>query len=213
MGKKSKAPKYPTTTVDTGLFGKSTTNKKGSTFKPTEFQKNLIGVTEQTAIPSLQNYINPNYDSDEYKQGDEYYTNKMNNMLENNYLAPALSRNLLRGSSASDIMRGFANDLAASEYERQQDYRNQQLENYKAAMLPYTQVYDMSVGTQGLSNSLANSIGNYNLQKYQLERQGGSGLGAALGAVGTIGGAALGGPVGSALGGALTTALAKKAGG
>ena len=186
MGKNS-APEYPTTTADTGLFGSSTTNKKGSTFTPTEFQKQLIGVTEQNAIPSLQSYLNPDYESEDYKRGDEYYTNKMNTQLQNNYLNPALSRNLLRGSTASDIMRGFANDLAASEYERQNNYRDQQLQNYMAAMLPYTTIYDMSKGTQGLSGSLANSIASYNLNKYQLENQG-SGLGSALGGLGSLAG-------------------------
>lgn len=188
MGKNS-APEYPTTTVKTGLFGKSTTNKEGSTFTPTSFQKNLIGVTEQNAIPSLTNYLNPDYESEDYKRGDEYYANKMNTMLQNNYLNPALSRNLLRGSTASDIMRGFASDLAANEYERQNNYRDQQLQNYMAAMLPYTTIYDMSKGTQGLSSSLANSLASYNLNKYQLENQS-SGLGSALGGLGSLAGGA-----------------------
>jgi len=186
MGKNS-APEYPTTKVDTGLFGSSVTNKNGSTFTPTDFQKELVGVTEQNAIPSLQNYLNPDYESEDYKRGDEYYTNKMNAQLQNNYLNPALARNLLRGSTASDIMRGFASDLAASEYERQNNYRDQQLQNYMAAMLPYTTIYDMSKGTQGLSSSLANSLASYNLNKYQLENQG-SGLGSALGGLGSLAG-------------------------
>ena len=190
MGKSS-APEYPTTKVNTGLFGSSTTNKSGSTFTPTDFQKNLIGVTEQNAIPSLQNYLNPDYESEDYRRGDEYYTNKMNTQLQNNYLNPALSRNLLRGSTASDIMRGFANDLAASEYERQNNYRDQQLQNYMAAMLPYTTIYDISKGTQGLSSSLANSLASYNLNKYQLENQS-SGLGSALGGIGNFAGSMVG---------------------
>lgn len=187
MGKGSKAPEYPTTTVDTGLFGSSTTNKYGSTFTPTDFQKNLIGVTENNAVNALNNYLNPNYESEDYKRGDEYYTNKMNTQLQNNYLNPALSRNLLRGSTASDIMRGFANDLATSEYERQNNYRDQQLQNYMAAMMPYTTIYDMSKGTQGLSGSLANSLASYNLNKYKLENQS-SGLGNALGGLGSFAG-------------------------
>jgi hypothetical protein len=200
MGKK-KAPKYATTTTDTGLFGKATTSGKGSTFTPTGFQKQLIGVTEANAVNALNNYLNPDYESEDYKRGEEYYTNKMNNMLENNYLNPALSRNLLRGSTASDIMRGFGQDLANTEYERQRQYKADQLQNYMAAMMPYTTIYDMSKGTQGLSNALSNAVSNYNLQAYQANQAGGSGLGAALGAIGTIGGAALGGPIGSALGG------------
>lgn len=179
MGKKSKTA-YPTTTVDSALFGSSTTNGRGSTFTPTSFQKQLIGVTENNATSALNNYLNPNYNSADYKRGDEYYTNKMQGILQNDYLNPALKNNLLRGSTAQDIYRGFANDLATSEYERQNDYRDQQLQNYMAAMLPYTTVYDMSKGTQGLSQSLANSIANYNLAQNSKS----SGLGSLLGSAG-----------------------------
>lgn len=183
----SKKQSYPKTTVDTGLFGKSTTKAKGTTFTPTEFQKNLIGVTEQNAIPSLQSYLNPDYESEDYKRGDEYYQGKMYGQLQDNYLNPALSRNLLRGSTASDIMRGFANDMASTEYERQNQYRDQQLQNYMAAMLPYTTIYDMSKGTQGLSQALANSVASY-----QAAQNSGSGIGSLLGGVGNLMGGASG---------------------
>lgn len=177
MGKSSKKKEYPTTTVNTSLFGKSKTSKSGTTYTPTTLQKQLVGVTNQNAVNSLNNYLNPNYESEDYKRGDEYYTNKMASQLKDNYLSPALSRNLLRGSSANDIMRGFANDLAASEYERQQDYREQQLQNYLASMMPYTTIYDMQQGTSGLSQALANAVGTYNLSNKSKS----SGIGSLLG--------------------------------
>lgn len=211
MGKGSKAPEYPTTVVNTGLFGKSKTTQYGSSFKPTNFQKELVNIAENNAGNALNEYLNPNYDSAGFRQGDEYYTNKMNNQLQNTYLNPALANNLLRGSTASDVMRGFANDLANTEYERQQDYKNQQLQKYQTAMLPYTTIYDMMTGTQGLSNSLANSIAQYNLGKYQADQANStSGLGSLLGAVGAIGGAALGGPVGSTIGSTALGTLGSK---
>jgi len=190
MGKNSSkgTAAYPNVTVDTGLFGKSTTNGTGSTFSPTDFQKSMVGITESNAGSALQNYLNPNYESADYKRGEQYFQNKMSNMLQNDYLNPALQRNLLRGSTASDIMRGFANDLAASEYERQQDYRDQQLQNYMAAMMPYTTIYDMSKGTQGLSQALANSIANYNLAAAANKNKS-SGLGDILGGLGSLAGA------------------------
>lgn len=167
----SSAPEYKTTTTDTGLFGKATTSKDGSTFSPTSFQKQLVGITEANAGRALNEYLNPNYDSEAFHQADAYYQNKLNNTLQNDYLNGALSRNLLRGSTASDVMRGFAQDLANTEYERQQQYKADQLQNYQAAMLPYATIYDMSQGTQGLSNQLSNNVSNYNLAKYQAEQQ------------------------------------------
>jgi hypothetical protein len=184
MGKGAKKEEYPTTTVNTGLFGKSTTKKSGTKYKPTAFQKELVGITESNAGNALRNYLNPDYESEDYRRGDEYYTGKMQDTLQNDYLAPALQRNLLRGSSANDIMRGFANDLASSEYERQQDYRDQQLQNYMAAMMPYTSIYDMQQGTSGLSQALSNAVGSYNLNKNR--GSGSSGLGSLLGSAGGV---------------------------
>ena len=189
--KSSEAPSYPMLTIaNTGLFGKSTTTPFGTTFKPTDYQKKMVGVTEKNALPALESYLHPDYESKEYKQGEDYFRGKMQNMLENDYLNPALQRNLLRGSTAADVYRGFANDLSANEYERQQDYRNQQYQNYMAAMQPYSNVYDMSMGVSGLSQALANSIANYNADVYRSQNSGkssgGSSLGALLGQAGPI---------------------------
>ena len=161
MGKKS----YPKTTMNTAMFGKTVTSGSGSKFKPTDFQRQLVGLTESNAVNALNNYLNPDYESEDFLRGEEYYNNKLNNQLQNNYLNPALSRNLLRGSTASDILRGFEKDLSDTLYERQNDWRNQQLQNYQAAMLPYATVYDMMKGTTGLSQALANSVANYNAQQ------------------------------------------------
>ena len=199
MGNSKKAPSYPTTTTNTGLFGTTITSEDGSTFKPTKLQKQLVGITKANAVNALNSYLNPDYESEDYKRGDAYYTNKMNTQLQNNYLNPALSRNLLRGSTASDIMRGFASDLANTEYERQNDWQNQQLQKYMASMLPYTTVYDMMKGTTGLSNALANSVGQYNLSKAQIDNQN-SGLGTILGALGSVGRTGSNGAMGSTLG-------------
>lgn len=190
MAKGAKKQEYPTTTVKTGLFGKATTSQKGTTYKPDTFQKEIVGITKANAGNALNNYLNPDYESEDYKRGDDYYTGKMQETLQNDYLAPALQRNLLRGSTAGDIMRGFANDLASSEYERQQDYRDQQLQNYMAAMMPYTTIYDMQQGTSGLSQALANAVGSYNLNKNR--GTGSSGLGSVLGGIGGVAGGVAG---------------------
>ena len=128
------------------------------------------------AVKTVCEYLNPNYNTDAFKQSDSYYKNKMYNALQNDYLNTALSNNLMRGSTATDTMRGFAKDLANTEYERQQDYKNQQLQKLQAALLGYNTIYDMSKGVTGLSNALAQSVSNYNLNKYQQERNSNSSL-------------------------------------
>lgn len=191
MGSSGGAPGYAKTTTDTGLFGQATTSRKGATFSPTDFQKKIVGVTESNAVNALRNYLNPNYESEDFLREEDYYNKQLNNQLQNNYLNPALSRNLLRGSTASDIVRGFGQDLADTLTERQNNYRNQQLQNYQAAMLPYTTIYDMMQGTQGLSNNLSNAVSSYNLAQYQANKAN-SGLGSLLGGLGGLAGGVLG---------------------
>lgn len=189
MGKSKKAPEYATTTAGTGgLFGSSVTSKSGTDFTPTDFQRNFVNTAQTGMQNALSEYLNPNYNTDAFKQSDSYYKNKMYNTLQNDYLNTALSNNLMRGSTATDTMRGFAKDLANTEYERQQDYKNQQLQKLQAALLGYNTIYDMSKGVTGLSNALAQSVSNYNLNKYQQERNSNSSLYNTIGQ--TIGAAA-----------------------
>lgn len=189
MGKSKKAPEYATTTAGTGgLFGSSVTSKSGTDFTPTDFQRNFVNTAQTGMQNALSEYLNPNYNTDAFKQSDSYYKNKMYNTLQNDCLNTALSNNLMRGSTATDTMRGFAKDLANTEYERQQDYKNQQLQKLQAALLGYNTIYDMSKGVTGLSNALAQSVSNYNLNKYQQERNSNSSLYNTIGQ--TIGAAA-----------------------
>lgn len=158
MGKSKKAPEYATTTAGTGgLFGSSVTSKSGTDFTPTDFRRNFVNTAQTGMQNALSEYLNPNYNTDAFKQSDSYYKNKMYNTLQNDYLNTALSNNLMRDSTATDTMRGFAKDLANTEYERQQDYKNQQLQKLQAALLGYNTIYDMSKGVTGLSNALAQS--------------------------------------------------------
>lgn len=164
------------------------TSKSGTDFTPTDFQRNFVNTAQTGMQNALSEYLNPNYNTDAFKQSDSYYKNKMYNTLQNDYLNTALSNNLMRGSTATDTMRGFAKDLANTEYERQQDYKNQQLQKLQAALLGYNTIYDMSKGVTGLSNALAQSVSNYNLNKYQQERNSNSSLYNTIGQ--TIGAAA-----------------------
>ena len=55
MGKsKSSAPEYQTTTYDTGnLFGSSTTNKSGTTYKPSGWISDTMGTVSTNINPTL----------------------------------------------------------------------------------------------------------------------------------------------------------------
>ena len=99
MGKK-KAPAQPTTKSDMGLFGSTTTGSFGSTFNPTDFQTQFVN-NAQNAMLNAQNA----YNNREVAQEAVDNMNRQFQLdFQNQILAPALSKNLLRGSTAQDAV-------------------------------------------------------------------------------------------------------------
>lgn len=162
MGKSPEvSTEIPTTTANLDIFGSATTGPNGTSVKLSDFQKGFTGLNESAALNAAREYFNPNYDSEAYRAGDAYYTNKLNTALQNNYLNPALSRGLLRGSTASDIMRGFGQDLANTEYERQRQYKQDQANMLSTALNGYNNMYNIASGLASLSNSTNAPIAQY----------------------------------------------------
>ena len=176
MGKK-KAPAQPTTKTDTGLFGTSTTGSFGSTFDPTDFQKQYTGMTEQ-AILNAQNAIN----NREIAQEAVDNMNRQYQLdFQNNLLSPALSKGLARGSTMQDVLsignQDYQNrryDLVNQELARQ----NEQLAN---ALAGYTTMYDIAKGTTGLSNAANQLASNYVLKQMALNNSSNSNIGSLIG--------------------------------
>ena len=97
--------------------------------------------------------------------------NKFNNEFNTNYLAPALQKGLLRGSTASDVyamgQKDFADqyqDLLDEEEQR----NNQRLAN---ALANYTTIYDIAQGTTGLSQAANNAASQYALAQAQINNK------------------------------------------
>jgi len=65
MGKGG-AGSYPTTKSNSGLWGSSTSNGKGTTFNPTQWQKDTMTVAGSSLAPTLKEYLNPSYNSEEF---------------------------------------------------------------------------------------------------------------------------------------------------
>lgn len=162
-GSNSDTQKYPETKVSSsGLYGTSTTNSGGTSFAPTDFEKGLVGTAQTGITNALNGYLNPTASSDLV----DSYNNKYTTEFNDNYLNPALSKGLLRGSTASDIMRGAEADYKNNRVSLIDAERARQLGSLQTALLAYSTPYDMMKGTSGLSQSLANSVANYNMNKY-----------------------------------------------
>ena len=176
MGKK-KAPAQPTTKTDTGLFGTATTGSFGSTFNPTDFQKQYTGMTEQ-AILNAQNAINNREIAQEAvdNMNRQYQTD-----FQNNLLAPALSKGWLRGSTAQDVATVANQDYQNRRYDLVNQELARQNEQLANALAGYTTMYDIAKGATGLSNAANQLASNYVLRQIAANNGSNSNIGSLIG--------------------------------
>ena len=176
MGKK-KAPKQPTTKADMGLFGSTTTGAFGSTFNPTDFQKQYTGMTEQ-AILNAQNAIN----NREIAQEAVDNMNRQYQLdFQNNLLAPALSKGLARGSTMQDVLSIGNQDYQNRRYNLVNQELARQNEQLANALAGYTTMYDIAKGNTNLSNAANQLASNYVLKQMALNNSSNSNIGSLIG--------------------------------
>ena len=176
MGKK-KAPAQPTTKTDTGLFGTATTGSFGSTFNPTDFQKQYTGMTEQ-AILNAQNAIN---NRDVAQEAVDNMNRQYQTDFQNQLLAPALSKGWLRGSTAQDVATVANQDYQNRRYDLVNQELARQNEQLANALAGYTTMYDIAKGATGLSNAANQLASNYVLKQIAANNGSNSNIGSLIG--------------------------------
>lgn len=185
MGGGGDAPAYPTTTTDTGLWGTSTTSGKGTTYNPTDFQRQLVGKAENYILPTLDYVVNPTTDNAYYQNQRAVRERAQNEAFENQVVNNLASRNLSRGSAGQNLINSYADSVARQESEALADSQAQASALLSQLLAVYAAPYELMQGTSSLSQSGTNSVANYNLGKYQAEKSGNSTLNSMLGAIGT----------------------------
>lgn len=187
-------------TADTGgLYGSSTTGKSGTSYNPSDFEKQLVTQTS-SAIPAyLQQLISPTYDSEVFKAQTAQRNKLANQSFENNLINPLASRGLTRGSSVNQLSGQFANSLLDAETEamanedsRVQNILNSLLSTYQ---IPYNFMTGLNQQSQGLYGNQQNNSSNL--------------WGNIANAAGTIAGAYFGGPAGAEAANMATNELTK----
>ena len=188
MGKKE-APKQPTTKTDMGLFGSTTTGAFGSTFNPTDFQKTFVNNAENAMLNAQNAYNN--------REVAQEAVDNMNRQFQidfqNQILAPALSKNLLRGSTAQDAVTVGNQDYQNRKFQLVNDELNRNQQALANNLANYMTMYDLAKGVTGLSNALNQANANYALQAHQMNNANKIGWGDMLGAATGLGGSYLGG--------------------
>ena len=175
--KKNKVPAQPTTKTDTGLFGTATTGSFGSTFNPTDFQKQYTGMTEQSIL-NAQNAINNREIAQEAvdNMNRQYQTD-----FQNNLLSPALSKGWLRGSTAQDVATVANQDYQNRRYDLVNQELARQNEQLANALAGYTTMYDIAKGNTNLSNAANQLASNYVLRQIALNNSSNSNIGSLIG--------------------------------
>lgn len=169
MSTNKKVKANPQTFSSGGLYGSSTTNKNGTTYDPSEFERKLLGMTKQAIPQYLNQMINPSYDSEIFKAQTQQRNRLANQSFENNLMNPLSSRGLTRGSSINQMSNQFANKLAdlqtdamANEDTRTANVLNNLFNYYQ---VPYTMMTGMG--------SLSNNAYQQAVQNAMLQNQGG----------------------------------------
>ena len=175
--KKNKVPAQPTTKTDTGLFGSATTGSFGSTFNPTDFQKQYTGMTEQSIL-NAQNAINNREIAQEAvdNMNRQYQTD-----FQNNLLSPALSKGWLRGSTAQDVATVANQDYQNRRYDLVNQELARQNEQLANALAGYTTMYDIAKGNTNLSNAANQLASNYILKQIAANNSSNSNIGSLIG--------------------------------
>ena len=197
MGKKS-APEYATTTYDTGgLFGSSTTGKKGTTYNP-ESWMTTAGNTAGTGInTSLNNMLSNDFANDANFQA---YQNELNRVASQNYDTSVLSnlanRGLMRSTGLQSATDAFNRALIDNTTDLMDNYYNRQANNLSNALNTQNALYQYLTGINQGSQTNSQNISKYNLDKWDAEQKANQAMfnslmqnGAGLAGAGITGGA------------------------
>lgn len=186
-GNKAKSQTYNTG----GLYGNSTTGKRGTTYDPSDFEKQLVGQTSSAIPQYLQQLTNPTYDSEIFQSKLKRFNDTANQNFENNVINNMASRGLGRGSTVNQITGQYNNsllnaqqDLFNSEDSRVSSVLNQLMNYYQ---VPYNMMNTANQASNGLYSQAQQNANNNGL------------WGGIANAAGTIAGGYFGGPGGEAL--------------
>lgn len=170
MGKKS-APEYAKTTTDTGLWGSSTTSKKGTTYTPESWQQNTMQTVGQNLNPTLQNMLSNDYSNDANFQA---YQNQFYNTMNQQYdqmLGNLADRGLMRSSGLDALNNSYAKALQDNVTSLYDNYYNRQANNLSNLMNTSNTLYNYMTGTTGASNNQSNAVSQYNMDNYKTQEQ------------------------------------------
>lgn len=168
MGKT--APGYASTTTDSGLWGSSTSNGKGTSYKAPNWAKDTMGTIGNNLNSTLNNMLNNDFTKDANFQA---YQNQFNKTAKQSYDSSVLSsladRGLMRSSGLQAATNSFNNRLADYTTEIYDNYYNKQQNNLSNMLNISNNLFNYMTSLGSSSQSQAQAVSNYNLNRWQLQ--------------------------------------------
>lgn len=188
---KGKAPEYASTTYDTGgLFGSSTSNKNGTTYKPSGWISETMGTVSSNINPTLNNMLSNDYSNDpNFQVYQDNFNRNAQNSFETNVLNPIQSQGLMRSSGLQAATNSFNETLNNNLANLYDTYYNRQSNNLANLLNTSNTLYDYIMGLNSASAGNTNAVNNYNLAKYKIDNpttSGSSGIGSMIGGIGNL---------------------------
>lgn len=215
MGKSSKAPEYAKTSYDTGgLFGSSTTDKKGTTFNPTDNMSNVANSAWQGWGNSLNAIGNNDYSSDpNFQVYQDNFNRNLGKSYQANVLNPLTQQGLMRSSGLQAATNSFNDTMADNLADLYDSYYNRQSNNLSQYQNSLNSLYNMLTGVNSGSQQNSQNVSDYNMKKWQQEQAQKQAMWSNIAQIGaTVAGVAAA-PFTGGASLALTPALSKAAGG
>lgn len=203
MGKSSKAPEYAKTEYNTGgLFGSSTTDKKGTVYNPENWMSDINKTASTGISTTLNNMLSNDYSNDANFQA---YQDNLNRQAQQNFdasvLSPLANRGLMRSTGLQAATNSFNNSLIDNTMDLYDNYYNRQANNLSNLLNTQNALYGYLTGVNKGSQTNSKNVSDYNMEAYKAEQAQKQAMWNTLAqTAGTIAGAALGGPAGAAVG-------------
>ena len=171
MGSKS-APKYATTTYDTGgLFGSSTNSESGTRFSPTSWETSTMNIVGNSIPTTLSDMLSGDFSNNANYQA---YRNNLNREMtqafDTDVLSQLANRGLMRSSGLQGATNAFANTLANNEMNLYDSFYNRQANNLSALQNTANNIYNYITGINSGALANSNAVNNHNMAAYQAQQ-------------------------------------------
>lgn len=171
MGKSS-APEYQKTTTSTGgLFGSSTSDKKGTSFTGEDWQNTMSGTGTNLINTSLGGLLTNDYSQDpNFQVYQDNFNRGMQQAYDTNVLGNLTNRGLMRSSGLQAATNSFNNTMQEGLADLYDTYYNRQLNNLNAGLNAQNNLYSWITGLNNAAQQNSQAVSDYNMQAYQAEQ-------------------------------------------